>query len=336
MAPGDDRSLKATSTNSTPAPSTARRLWLVAQLSLLAVVLVLAGRAVASQWNELLAEAKDLDLRWKWIGLSAVMVLAVHAMLIQTWRVLLAGWGSDLHFGSAVRIWTISNLGKYLPGKVWSIGALGVLAKREGVSGVAASGAALLNALLNLGAGFGVIALVAASETHRVAPWLRNAAIAGSVLFVVGVLALPRVLPPLLDRVAKWRKVSAAPQHVPASRLWLVTLLHALSWVGYGLAFQAFTLGVTPQVAGASTMFIAVYAASYLLGYLTLFAPGGIGVRESAMVGLLVTFGLALKPDAILLSLASRVWLTVVEVLPGLIALLLTPAAMRRALRRTQ
>lgn len=315
--------------------SAARKLWLVVQSLLLIAVLVLAARAVATQWSELQAVARNVELQWGWICASGVMVLAVHALLIQTWRLLLSGWGSDLHFGSAVRIWTISNLGKYLPGKVWSIGAMGVLAQREGVSGVAASGAALLNALLNLGAGFGVIALVGARDMDRIPPWMRTAAIVASLIFVAGVLALPTLLPLLLGRIAQWRKVASSDQQVPARRLWLVTLLHALSWVGYGLAFMAFTRGVTPHVSGASSVFIAVYAASYLLGYLMLFAPGGIGVRESAMVWLLVTLGLALQPDAILLSLASRVWLTVVEVLPGLIALLLTPVMTRRALKRT-
>jgi len=303
-------------------------------LVLLVVTLAFAAREIARQWGALNAVAHDVVLQWGSITLSTVMVLAVHAMLIQTWRMLLTGWGSELHFGAAVRIWTISNLGKYLPGKVWSIGAMGVLAQREGVSGVSAAGAALLNALLNLGAGFGVIAIAGASEMDRVAPWLRSASIVFSALFLICVALLPRLLPPLLLRVSTWRGLAPLERHLPSRTLWLVTALHALSWVGYGLAFMVFTRGVTPHVAGAPAMFIAVYTASYLFGYLMLFAPGGIGVREGAMVWLLVTVGLALEADALFLSLASRVWLTAVEVMPGLIALLLKRAGSRSAARR--
>ena len=309
-------------------------MWRVVQLLLLVATLAFATREISTQWGDLRAIAHDAVLQWGWIMLSAAMVLAVHAMLIQTWRILLAGWGSDLRFGAAVRIWTISNLGKYLPGKVWSIGALGMLAQREGVSGVSAAGAALLNALLNLGAGFGIVAIAAASELYRVAPWIRNAAVAFTVLFVVGTALLPRLLPPLLLKLSIWRGLPPIERHLPSRTLWLVTALHALSWVGYGLAFMAFAKGVTPHVAGAPPMFIAVYTASYLFGYLMLFAPGGIGVREGAMVWLLVTFGLTLQADALFLSLASRVWLTVVEVLPGLIALLHTAAVNKAAGRR--
>ena len=309
-------------------------LWRALQLILLVATLAFAVREISRQWGALTAVAHNAVLQWGWITLSAVMVLAVHAMLIQTWRILLAGWGSDLRFGAAIRIWTISNLGKYLPGKVWSIGAMGVLAQREGVSGVSAAGAALLNALLNLGAGFGVIAIAGASEMDRVAPWLRTASVVFSVGFVVGVALLPRLLPPLLLRVSTWRGLPPLERHLPARTLWLVTALHALSWIGYGLAFRAFAEGTSPAIAGAPAMFIAVYTASYLLGYLMIFAPGGIGVREEAMVWLLVTFGLSLKTDAIFISVISRVWLTVVEVLPGLIALLVTAAATRAAERR--
>ncbi len=306
------------------------------QLLLLAATAFFVGRELLRQWDALHDVARDVTLQWPWILLSGVVVLAVHALLVQTWRVLLSGWGGTLSFGAAVRIWTISNLGKYLPGKVWSIGAMGVLAQREGVSGVAAGGAALLNALLNVGAGFGVIALSGATEMHRVAPWIRNAAWVCSAIFLVGVALLPRLLPALSARIARWRGVPVVDRQLPARTVWLVTGLHALSWVGYGLAFVTFTRGVLPSIAGAASLFIAVYAASYLLGYLMLFAPGGLGVREGTMVWLLVTLGLALQPDAMLLTLASRIWLTVVEVLPGLVALFFMPAAARAAARRVR
>ena len=63
---------------------------------------------------------------------------------------------------------------------------------------------------------------------------------------------------------------------------------------------------------------LAVYTASYLIGFLAIFAPGGIGVREAALAGLLISLRLATPADAALLAAASRIWLTVVEILPGL------------------
>src|SRR5690606_4167983 len=99
-------------------------------------------------------------------------------------------------------------------------------------------------------------------------------------------------------------------------------LVNICSWVAYGLAFMWFTLGVMPVTQGTPAQFILVYTASYIVGYLALFAPGGIGVREGVVGVMLVSLGMASEGDAILVALLSRLWLTVLEIAPGLVGLL--------------
>src|SRR6185437_3460650 len=93
-----------------------------------------------------------------WVGISGFIFLATYAILVETWRRMLFAWRSVLGFWSAARIWAISNLGRYIPGKVWQIGAMGVMAQRRGVSAIAATGSAILNTLVNIVAGFVVVA----------------------------------------------------------------------------------------------------------------------------------------------------------------------------------
>jgi uncharacterized membrane protein YbhN (UPF0104 family) len=81
-------------------------------------------------------------------------------------------------------------------------------------------------------------------------------------------------------------------------------------------------------------VFIAVFTASYLIGYLVLFSPGGLGFREAALTVLLVGVGAAGQGDAVILGVTSRLWLTVLEVLPGLVSLLVRPAPQRAVLHR--
>ena len=57
--------------------------------------------------------------------LSALVVWSMYALLIVAWRVMLAGWGQRLDGWTAARIWTVSSLGKYLPGKVWAVAGHG-------------------------------------------------------------------------------------------------------------------------------------------------------------------------------------------------------------------
>ncbi|MCC6243805.1 MAG: flippase-like domain-containing protein [Gemmatimonadaceae bacterium] len=291
--------------------------WRGVQFVVVALVLHWAAQTLASQWSDVSALSANSSIEWTWVGLASVIVLGTYAMLIQSWRMLLAGWGGRLSFWQAARIWTIANLGRYVPGKLWSIGALGVMAKREGVSGVSAASAAILGTLLNIGAGFGILALSGSQTLRAISPRIGSAATVVAVLFIIGTLALPRVLPPILKRIAAWRSVSLPPSMLPARTLWSATAMNAASWVCYGLAFFAFAKGVTPQVVASPLLFVVIWTASYLSGYLALIVPGGIGVREMAMGGAIVTLALGGAADATYLALTSRVWLTVWEIAPG-------------------
>ena len=292
--------------------------------------------ALSRQWENVAASWQSLDIAWSWVAMATTLVLGTYAILIHSWRILLSGWGGHLSYGSATRIWTIANLGRWLPGKVWSIGALGYMASREGVSGVAAAGSSVLGTLLNLGAGLAIAVVLGADGLEFIAPGFRVVSIVAAVGFVVGVAALPRLLPPLLGAFAQRRGLPLTSQHLSASQLWLATGLNLLSWVAYGVAFWMFSRAVTPRISGDPLVFIAVYSASYLAGFLALFAPGGLGVRELALGGLLVVLGRPGQSDAAVLGATSRIWLTVLEVLPGLLALFTLSPGQRAALRRSE
>ena len=98
-------------------------------------------------------------------------MLATYAVLIETWRVILRGWQHEIPFLDAARIWTISNLGKYLPGKVWSITALAVMSREYGVSAAEGATASVLVTLINTIVGFAV-AIVAGASLLRLPPAL--------------------------------------------------------------------------------------------------------------------------------------------------------------------
>ncbi len=312
------------------APGTRRLWWTALQLVLLGALLVYIAQYVAAQRDALRDTAMSLTIRWELVVAAGLIVLATYAALIQSWRLLMAGWGGSLGFGAAVRIWTIANLGRYIPGKVWSVGALVVLAQRNGVNPVAAAGAAMLGTLINIGAGFGVVTLTGAAVLDVLDPRYRWIAWAGSVLFAIGVLALPRILPGVLAWIGRQRGTFAPPaQALPNRTLWLAVGINALSWFGYGAAFALFARGILPGISGALPSFIAIWTASYLVGYLMLIAPGGIGARDGALAIAMVALGLTTSAEATVLAIASRLWLTALEVTPGLVSLALAPAARR-------
>lgn len=311
---------------------TRRHLVLLVQLLFVAAVVGYAGRALVEQWGAMQRHAASLDPSWGLVALSGLLVLAAYALLIATWRAMLGAWDASIPFGEAARIWFVSNLGKYIPGKVWQIAAMGAMAQRQGVTAVAAAGSAVVVNLANIVSGFAIVLVTGAGVLRVSHPSGPRIAAVLVVLVLSGLLALPVLLPPLARLGARLLRREIAVPRIPARAIWLATLGTALAWATYGVAFQllAVALDLAPSAAstGATPGYIAVYTISYLIGYLSLVTPGGIVVRETMLVEGLIALGLAGAPAGWLLAVASRLWLTVLEIAPGMLFLA------RDALRR--
>jgi hypothetical protein len=296
-----------------------RRNLFVAGQWIFAAAIVLAGvRALQGQWRAAAERLSSLSLGWSWIVAATIIVVLTYFLLIETWRRILTGWQEYLPFGVATRIWFISNLGKYIPGKVWSIAAMSVMAREHAVSPVAAAGSSILIQLVTVATGIALVLLTGMKAIDQ--PVIT--AVVGALL-ILGIAAIPAILPRLARMVANLTGRSLEIPPLPARTLWLSVGRSLVSWIAYGIAFWLFVRGVLGSAAGGVSSYIAVYAASYIIGFLALFAPGGVVVRESALVTGMVRLGLASQPDAFAVAVASRLWLTVVELLPGFLCLAL-------------
>lgn len=296
-------------------------LWRTLQFALVAAVLYFVALSVAGQWVEVRASVAGLRPHAGRLFAASLIVLATYALLIQTWRMVLSAVGEGMGFWTAARIWFVSSFGKYVPGKVWAITAMSVMAGREGVSATAAAGSSIVVQLLNLAAGLAVMVAAGGEALRGDLAWARPIAVTAVTGSVIALALAPFVVRPLASRVARWRGRPTPSGNIPARALWLAVLANVIAWVLYGLAFRVFTSAILGEATGATAGYIAVYTSSYLLGYLAFFAPGGVGVREGALVALMPRFGLASVADALLLAALSRLWLTVLEILPGLLFL---------------
>jgi uncharacterized membrane protein YbhN (UPF0104 family) len=78
------------------------------------------------------------------------------------------------------------------------------------------------------------------------------------------------------------------------------------------------TTAFTGNSSSGVALYVATYTISYLVGYLVFFAPGGLGFREGVLLTVLPAAALATPPQAALVTIASRVWITILEVTPAL------------------
>ena len=302
------------------------RVTLVAQWLIAAVVIGFASRELARQWRDVAPALQGLRLDWTRILASGILVVATYLILVEAWRATLRVWSESLPFSAAMRIWFVSNLGKYVPGKVWQIAAMGAMAQKRGVSPAAAVGSSLIVNLVSVIAGFAVIAVTAAGRAGAVVGMRASGArsveltvvaiaIAGGAALLLAPVAVPRLV--MLAGRVTGRSITI-PQ-IPARAIWVAAVSTIASWLLYGMAFFLFAHGVSPRATGNAVSYIAVYTGSYLAGYLALFAPGGVGVREAVLVLAMPRFGLASAADAAVIAITSRLWLTILEILPGLL-----------------
>jgi hypothetical protein len=314
-----------TQASATPAaarPARMRHAVLALQLVVGAVVVLFAARALMGYWRDFQRQPLQVEPAWRWILASGVVFLATYAVLIESWRRALAAWDSTLPFVDSARIWTVSSLGRYVPGKLWQVGAMGVMAQRRGVSPIAATGSAVLNTLVNLVVGLVIVLATGGVLAERVVPGAARWSMALLAAGVVVVVALPLVMPRLVALAERLTGRALGGGTLPARAVVVTVAGNAVAWALYGVAFQFLARGVLGHAPGSVTAWIAVYALSYLFGYIMLFAPAGVGFRELAMVAVMPAAGLATAGEAAVLAAASRIWLTVLEVVPGLLFLL--------------
>ena len=289
-----------------------RNAFRAAQWIFAALVIYFAGRALLGQWGLASARLVHVRIDWSRIALASLLVLATYALLIEGWRRVLGAWGGHLTYAEAARIWCLSNLGKYVPGNVWSLTAMGVMSRDRGMSAVAATGSSIIMQVLTLAIGLGVVLVTGAQLVGN--PELLTVLLV--ILFALIALA-PKILPKITRLLGSFTGWQIPDPSIPATVVWGATLAGGITWILYGIAFQLFTTGLLGNASGATISYIAVYTAAYILGFISPIAPAGLGVREVALAAGMTRFGLATEGDAALVAIAARLWLTVLELIPS-------------------
>lgn len=298
------------------------RVGRVAQLALVALVIAFAVRYLRGQWMQASDDGVRFEFNAGWLGLASLLTLATFCLLIETWRRVLVHLGSTVPFELAARIWFVSNLGKYVPGRIWQVATMAVMAGERGVPVATVGASAVLMAIASVATGFAVVLVTSAGTVQQLA-----GGVAGVVVATVGLFLLLVGAPWIAshwNRVARRFPRAQLSVAIPPAAIAVAIAGCAISWLLYGLAFMLFVWALIGQVGAPYSAFVTANAASYLVGYLAIIAPAGIGFREVVLASILVPLRIATAPQAAVITIASRIWLTVLEILPSLVALIQT------------
>jgi len=238
-------------------------------------------RPLARNWDQV--KDRVLAISWgRFFVASAMFSVFLFAFRATTWRWILLSFGARLPIAAATRIWSLSELARYLPGVIWQVLGRMYLVKPYGIRGSVCSTSQILelaifllaNMLLALAClvWFGIKSFGGPAQV-----WLYGAM---ALVPVLTFLLHPSVLYSLINRA-----MTRLGKPVVTERLGFKELIGLLVWSVLGLLWQSLAiwflvsgpLNLPPTkwwvVAGA-------YALAWCAGFLAFWAPGGIGVRE--------------------------------------------------------
>jgi hypothetical protein len=294
--------------------------------TLLQIVVVLAilyfwGQALAANWQQL----TTYPWRFSWPPLLlCLLVLLAQLLLIGTiwWRALTLV-GSSLPWRPGLSLWLQAQIARYIPGGVWDIAGRLVLGQRAGVDKRTMSASVGLEMGLQ-GASAAIYMVIALLLRSDATPALYL-----PLALALTAVALLGLTPPVFSRLVNGglRLLRRPPLAFKLGygdilQLFLARFFaHALK----GLAFLLFAQSLAPVPWSLAPLFIAAYVGAWLVGYLAILAPTGIGVREGVLVLLIggqMPFGVVTVA-----ALGYRLAITVRDFLGALLGLLLAPTA---------
>lgn len=280
-----------------------------------AVILYYLIRLLARSWRE--AGVYHWEVDW-FILAASLPVLALYFFLAAwIWKRILHSLDTEIGMGAACRVWFLSQMGKYIPGKIWyAMGRL-YMSGQAGIGVIAASVSTVLELMLAIFAAAGVFLLSlplwpAIGKTETI--------LAGSVLLAIALFLHPALFRLLLRLACRILRRESIECRLAWRDLLTHVLWYGLTWILYGvgmeLLFRSIRLeGMEGSVAlgtGSRILFFAGAAgAAWVIGFVSIVTPSGLGVRE-ATLGYLLAIHLP-QPLPVLLALIARLWVTVGE-----------------------
>lgn len=279
-------------------------------------IFVFLGKMVWDNWSQV----KDASFTFEVFPLLLSTLIFAFSYFIQilAWYMITLKLGIAIPIRETLKAWFYSQLGKYLPGKVWLLLGRVYYYESRGKSKKSISVALYFETVTVIMAG-GIIFLAALIFFKEMGPvysgklfwWLIP-------LFLLGFVSIH---PKVLQKIFNWTLVQFKREPVSLSIsysdiLWIL-LVCIVSWVSGGVGFYLFVDSVYPVGPQYILFLTGALAFSSTLGLVALFAPSGLGIREGALVYLL-SFMVA-TPVAVIISILTRIWMTLIEI--GLIGM---------------
>jgi uncharacterized membrane protein YbhN (UPF0104 family) len=249
--------------------------------------------------------------------LGSSLALTFVALMVSgiIWHYLLRSCGADISFRDSLGSFIFSHLGRYIPGKIWTILGRVVLTSQQGVPKSVSAQCAAIEVMIGIVSGISLSMLVLPS-------------IEGFEGYTIGVFSLvaialiiflqPKIFGGSLNFGLRLFgrdpiEITYRFQHL----LWALAM-HISAWLIFGTGFYLLVLSIDPASTLTPLYATGAFAGAWVVGYLSFLTPAGIGVREAALIGVLLLW--MPQEIAILSAIASRLLTVIADFLAVLLA----------------
>lgn len=279
----------------------------VLRTGFLAVALAFCGFGLAADWPQV--QAALVRLHWYSVAGSFLAAAAGAGCMMLAWRAVVADIDSRLPVLAAIRVTSIAQVAKYVPGAIWAFAAQVELGRDYRISRHRGAAAVVISLAVALGTGLLVATVtlpIASTDAAHHYWWVILLAP------LVGVFLLPGVLGWLLRRMFAIAR-RPPPERLPSPRgLLTAAAWSMLGWMFWGLHAWLLIANLTGRTESAILLALGAYALAWSVGILVVVFPGGIGPRDLAFVVVLAP--VMPRGSALLVALVSRVVMTLSDV----------------------
>lgn len=278
------------------------RLRFAIQWAFIALFAVFAARYLYTQWQQL--DLTETPVNWPTLAMAQFLycvglgMLPLGSWFMQRW------YGYELTGLQVWRSFYMAQLAKYMPGGIWSIVGRVVLFQQFGVTR-SDSTALMVLEIIGLVIGSCIVGVLSLPVFW---PLISGSDIPAVLFLVVGFFAGLGIL--YFTR-GRWLPAFNGVKKLPFAGLCVV---YALSWLVLGFAFTLIAAAFSQPLNPSDLLvIIGVHAVAWLIGFLVVFSPGGIGVRDTILAIGLIAF--LPEPFPVLISIIARIAWTLAEII---------------------
>ena len=295
----------------------------IGRVAVLVGVVVAIAYASAKEWD---AVSKTISsLSWESLLLSIISIIVGMFATVKVWQHLLASLGTDLAYPRAVQINLVGQLGKYLPGSVWSYLMQAELGRRYDVP----RPRALVTLVLSAGL---AIATALTISVFAIDPLLGRW---GDIAWLLAlgplamVIAIPRVMQMIANLMLKLMRRPRLENAIIGRHVLHAVAWSFISWLLFGVHLWALASSLGILSFPNYLLVTGAFGLAMSAGFVAFVLPSGVGVREAVIVAAMAPI-MASGP-ALAFALTSRLLFTVADVSSALLAVLASRIAARRS-----